>query len=240
MTAPASFNTPDRIIRMAMMDAGLLQDGDDPTPEQYANNLNRLNDLVNFWQTDGLKLWLQTDLEVELTQGQRLYSLGPGGTVDMTKPLRVLEGYYLYTENAVKRPLIPIAREEYSRLPAATQEGTITSYFVDKQATMLNVYLWMAPGLADASSGTVHLVIQRQVTNVVNITEDLEFPQEWFLALRWGLADDICTGQPQAIVQRCAGRAEVFKTALENWDVEDASTFFAPDTRTRGHTGNFR
>ena len=35
------------------------------------------------------------------------------------------------------------------------------------------------------------------------------FAQEWRIALRWGLADDIATGQPQAIMDRCAQRAGV-------------------------------
>ena len=36
MAGPATFNTPDRIIRMAMQDAGKLRAGSDPSSEQYA------------------------------------------------------------------------------------------------------------------------------------------------------------------------------------------------------------
>ena len=57
MTTPISFNTPDRVIRFAMDNAGLLQDGDSPSSEQYAKYMPRLNDMINVWQTEGIKLW---------------------------------------------------------------------------------------------------------------------------------------------------------------------------------------
>ena len=238
MTAPASFNTPDRIIRMAMVDAGYLQDGDDPTPEQYANYLNRLNDLINYWQTQGLKLWLQYDLAVPLVAGQAAYTIGPGGSVPMTKPLRVIQGYYL-DGSSVKRPLLPLSRDEYTRLSTVTQQGALNSYFVDKQVSVLSVHFWLVPDTV-AATGTAQLIVQQQVTNLVSLTDTMNFPQEWFLALRWGLADDICTGQPQAIMDRCAGKAMFYLNALEAWDVEDASTMFQPDQRAAYITGAFR
>lgn len=238
MTTPTTFNTPDRIIRMAMVDAGYLQDGDDPTSEQFANYLNRLNDLINLWQTKGLKLWLQSDLAVPLTAGQSTYTFGPGGSVDMTKPLRVLQGYYLDT-NDTKRPLLALSRDEYTRLSNVVQVGAINSYFVDKQQSVLSVSFWMTPDTT-AATGTAQLIIQQQVANLVSLNDDMNFPQEWFMALRWGLADDICTGQPQAIMDRCYMKAELYRTALEDWDVEDASTVFQPDQRSAYVTGRFR
>ena len=238
MTAPTNFNTPDRIIRMAMVDAGYLQDGDDPTSEQFANYLNRLNDLINLWQTKGLKLWLQSDLSVPLTAGQATYTFGPGGSVDMTKPLRVLQGYYLDTSDT-KRPLLPLSRDEYTRLSNVVQLGALNSYFVDKQQSVLSISFWLTPDTT-AATGTAQLSIQQQVVNLVSLNDDMNFPQEWFMALRWGLADDICTGQPQAIMDRCFTKAEMFRTALEDWDVEDASTVFQPDQRSAYNVGRFR
>ena len=238
MTAPTNFNTPDRIIRMAMVDAGYLQDGDDPTSEQFANYLNRLNDLINLWQTKGLKLWLGSDLSVPLTAGQATYTFGPGGSVDMTKPLRVLQGYYLDTSDT-KRPLLPLSRDEYTRLSNVVQLGALNSYFVDKQQSVLSISFWLTPDTT-AATGTAQLIIQQQVVNLVSLNDDMNFPQEWFMALRWGLADDICTGQPQAIMDRCFTKAEMFRTALEDWDVEDASTVFQPDQRSAYNVGRFR
>jgi hypothetical protein len=227
---PPNFSTPYRVIREAMRSAVILGEGQEPNSEQFAECLPKFNDLVNAWQTQGLKLWLQFDLPVPLTANQALYSLRPGGNVSMVKPTRVIQGYYLDAFNS-RRPIYPISRDEYTRLSTTVQTGQISSYFIDKLYDRLDVYFWLTPD-ADAATGIAHCIIQQQQPNVVALTDTMQIPQEWFLALQWGLADEICTGQPQAIMDRCAQRANTYRSALEAWDVEDASTTFTPDQRT--------
>lgn len=238
MTTAASFNTPDRVIRYAMEDAGLLADGDNPNGDQLAKYSNRLNDLINLWQTQGLKLWTQIDQSITLIASQATYTLAPGGSVNMTKPLRALQGYYLDSTGANRRPIYPLSWDEYLRLSTVTQTGQISQYFVDKKQTSISVKFWLVPD-ATAATGTAHLLLQQQITNFTGLTDTLNFPQEWFIALRWGLADDICSGQPQAIMDRCAAKAAAFRSALEDWDVEDASTSFAPDMNAGSSASSF-
>lgn len=236
MTTPASFNTPDHIIRCAMEDAALLQDGDDPSSEQYAKYMRRLVDLINYFNTKGIKLWVEIDQEVTLVAGTATYTLGPGGTINMVKPLRATLAYFL-DSSGNRTPLTPLAREDYTRLSQITQEGALNSYFVDKQATLLSVSFWLVPDTT-AATGTAHLIIQQQITNPTMINETMNFPAEWAMALHWGLANEICTGQPQAIVDRCRLQAEIYRTALEDWDVEDAPTMFQVDSRGGGGNGS--
>ena len=235
MTSPINFNTPARCITLAMRDAGLLQEGDEPNSDQYAEYGQRLNDVINYLQTQGLKLWTQEDLTLPLVAGQMTYTIGTGGNVNITKPLRVLQGYYndMSSPTApVRRPIYPVSWQEWLSLSTITTQGAISQYFVDKQQSMLNVSFWNVPDAFNASNGTAQLLVQQQITNFVGITDTMNFPQEWFLALRWNLADELCTGQPQAVQARCQQRAMQFRTALEDWDVEDASTFFKPDSRS--------
>ena len=235
---PSAFNSPARIIEYAMGDAGLLQTGELPTTDQYTEFSNRLLDLINLWQTQGLKLWLQRDLSIPLTVNKGDYSLGVGGDVSMVKPMRVLQAYVLQT-SGVRRPLLIISRDEYTRLSNTAQPGAINSVFVDKQLSFLVANFWLIPD-ATAALDTAHVILQYQVTNFLTLTAAIEFPQEWFIALRWGLADDICTGQPESIMARCKTRADAFRSALEDWDVEDAATSFQVDSRGQGYRAGFR
>lgn len=234
----ANLTTPQRIIAYAMQDAGLLQDGDNPNSEQFAKYSNRLLDLINLWQTQGMKLWTNVDTPIPLVAGQASYNLGPAGDVDMTKPLRGLQGYYLDV-NSNKVPLICISWNEYLNLSNVTTTGALNSYFINKQQSYLQVRFWNTPD-ATAATGVAHILLQRQLVNFTQLNDTIDFPLEWMMALRWGLADDICTGQPQAIMDRCAQRAEAYRTALENFDVEDADTRFSPDQRSAYATGGFR
>ena len=236
MTSPSN-NNPLSIIQDAYFDAGLIGVGQTVNGEQIVMGMRKLTDLINLWQTQGLKLWLNVDTSITLVAGTGTYTLGPSGSIDMTKPLRVVEAYYA-TAEGIRRPLTPLAWADYVRLSTVNQSGSINSYFVDKRATQLSVLFWQAPD-ATAATGTAHLVLQTQVTNFINLTETMNFPIEWRIALRWGLADELSTGQPQAIMDRCQQRALAYRTMLEDWDVEDAPTRFAVRQQGHGMSGRF-
>lgn len=236
MTSPSN-NNPLSIIQDAYFDAGLIGVGQTVNGEQIVMGMRKLTDLINLWQTQGLKLWLNVDTSITLVAGTATYTLGPGGTVDMTKPLRVVEAYYA-DANGVRRPLTPLAWADYVRLSTVNQSGSVNSYFVNKQATLLSVLFWPAPDTT-AALGVGHLVLQTQVTNFINLTETMNFPLEWRIALRWGLADELATGQPQAIMDRCQQRALAYRTMLEDWDVEDAPTRFTVSQQGHGMSGRF-
>lgn len=236
MTAPSN-NTPFAIINDAYHDAGLVQEGDIANSDQLVSGMSRLTDLVNIKQTQGLKLWLNVDTSVTLVEDQGTYALGPAGDVVMVKPLRAIQAYYLDSEG-IRRPLVPLSWDDYIRLSQINQSGAINSFFVNKKQSELSVFFWLIPD-ATAATGTAHLLLQTQVTNFINVTEEMNFPVEWRIALRWGLADELATGQPQAIMDRCQQRATMYWEMLENWDVEDAPTRFAADQRTNAG-GRFR
>jgi hypothetical protein len=238
MTTPST-NTPYSVINSAMREAGLLQEGDEANSEQLALHMGRLNDLVNLWQTQGLKLWLQVDTAITLTAGKggqgNPYTLKPSGDINMVKPLRVLQGYYLDSSGTNRRPIFPLSRDEWMRLSTVSQTGQVTQYFVDKQQLSLDVYTWLIPD-ATAATGSMHLLLQTQVGNSVSLTDAVAFPVEWSIALRWGLAEELCTGQPITTIQRCTAKALFYREMLEDWDVEDSPVQFQPDQRIGGGT----
>lgn len=228
------------IINDAMHDAGFLGEGDEPNSEQLATNFRRLNDIINLWQTQGLKLFLLQEVTVPLVASQGLYTFGPLGTVVMEKPTRVLQANVVNTSN-IRRPLVPLSWQEWMTLSQVVgNDGMISSYFVDKQAALLKVHFWNTPDASEALNSAV-LLMQVAAPNQINLESSMQFPQEWRIALRWALADDIATGQPQAIMDRCSQRSSTYRQVLEDWDVEDGPTQFTPDTRNAyGVQGRFR
>lgn len=232
MPQQVDFNTPERIIREAMLDAGLLQWGEDPTSEDYARYMGRLNDLVNLWQTQGIKLWVNQTVLVPLSVGVASYYLGPFGSIVSQKPPRVLFGVYV-DSGGRRRELGSLSWQEYHSLTDRSAQGPVLAYHVDKGVADTRVSFWRVPD-ASATTGSVELLIQAQIANMVSLVDAMSFPQEWYIALRWGLADEICSGQSQATQARCEMKAKEFRQALEDWDVEDAGTRFVADGRGQG------
>jgi hypothetical protein len=228
-------NTVYGIIKDAMMDAGLLQEGADPNSEQLANNMRRLCDIINLWQTQGLTLFLLEEITVDLIEDQQAYTVNPAG-LSPSKHLRIIQGRIHNSSGVLVRELRPLDWNEWNRL--AHTSGVITGYLVDKQPTSLIVRVWNKPDATEAANNMI-LLVHKQVENPYNLESNVAFPQEWRIALRWGLADDISTGQPEAIMARCKDRAETFRSALEDWDVEDTPTYFVMGAQAN-EGGSFR
>jgi hypothetical protein len=218
-----------------MADAGLLQEESNPTPFEFADAISRLNDIINYEQTQGLKLWVNQDYQIALTPGVGVYNLvtAPG-----PKPLRILECYYSDV-NGIRRPLNPMSWRDWTQLSQVNQQGPVNSYFVDKQISQLAISFWLIPDTV-AATGSVHVVQQQQVTNAILATDTISFPQEWYIFLRWALADELATGQPQAIMDRAEKKTAIYRAALENWDVEDTTISFSPNSQMMGSYGRFR
>lgn len=223
-------NTIEGIINDAMHDAGLLGEGEVPNSQQFADCGRRLQDMIQLWMTQGVKLFLNSEINFPIQAGVNLYTLGPSGTVITPRVTQVLEANVV-TPQGIRRPLVSLAWEEWMRLSQIEGiQSTISSYFNDKQVAYSRFFVWNTP---DATEGlnTLQLHVRHAVEDIQNLNERSQFPAEWRIALRWGLADEICTGQPNAIMQRCAARASAYREALEGWDVEDSPTTWAMDSR---------
>ncbi len=237
MSIPASFSQVRRIIEYAMKNAYKLEEGQEPNGEQYETGMNRLNDLANFLQTQGLRLWTQLDVPITLTAGIQLYPLPGTGS---GKPLRIPRNlsYTLNANGQVKTPVLTLSQQEWVLLSQNAQQGPISQIYVDKQLGVLNVYTYLIPDATEASSKTLHVVIQNQMVLYQNLTDSVQFPQEWYVGLQWLLAKELATGQPQEIIARCDAMAEYYRKELNNWDVEEDQTFFTPDTRMTNYAAN--
>lgn len=224
-----SANTAQGVIDKAFVDAGRLPRGGTPSSTQYADGLDRLNDVINLIQTEGQRLWLEEEYQLVapiLQVGKQTYSFGVGGDVSMNRPLRVKYASYAESGTSNFRPLLSYAREEWTRLGNRSGGGSINGYFVDKQADFMMLSLWQVPD-ATSAAGTVALVLHTQASNPASVSLATGFPVEWVMALRWLLAADLATGMPQDIVQRCEQKATYYKSQLDNWDIEDAPVHFA-------------
>lgn len=242
MTTPAD-NSAYAIINDAYLDAGLKQRIDPLNGEQLAEGMRRLREVITTAQMSGLKVFSWVDTTVPLTAAQMDYTLMPSGSVNMTKPLRVLQAFYLYNDTNVRRNLTVLAMKDYYELGAAGEEesnqGTISQCYVEKLYDRLRVTFWLCPNAAEAAAGAVHLILQGQITQPTELDETVQFPPEWRSYLHWNLSAEICTGQPQAVIERCEGKARFYRELSENWDVEDAPVQFQADSRM-GVEGNFR
>ena len=75
---------PINTITSALRSIGALEAGEQPTSEMATDAFNLLNEMLDQWSNDHLMIFTQQEVIQELTGGQYIYTIGPGGSVGAT------------------------------------------------------------------------------------------------------------------------------------------------------------
>ena len=133
----------------------------------------------------------------------------------------------------VDQPLIVVSQQEYNFLGSKFTTGTSNSIQYWPYVDYGTLKVFLTPDDNTANNYEVHLTVQRAIYDINNSNETFDFPQEWYQALRWGLASELILdyGVPDQKSVLITQRAQMYKERLAAWDTENASTMFQPDMR---------
>lgn len=223
----------DTLIKGAFRLIGQFND-DSPAPQTDINNAaEALNLMIKYWMSKNYNLWCYSDVLFAPTVGQTQYQIGPANLLAPFRPLRIPSARLQYTSVTpfLEVPLIELSRQEYDMLGTKQSAGTPNSYYYDPQTVngLLNLYL----NPSQLPPYNVILNCQRPIADVLNGTDAFDFPIEWNLALKYGLAKELIPEYfvPDNVANRVEKRADEYLNEMLNWDQEDAATFFTPDYR---------
>ncbi len=220
--------------------------GQTPTTTMLNNGNEALNILIKNWQAMGLILTTYQQISIPLLNGQQTYTIGPAtADVTSTRPLRLFDGSFIRQTVAgvvTDTSLQIFSRQRYFQ--TTTKAVTGTPY---------GIYYWPGitfgastnPGLGKGTlyvyfpqngSGTTTLFVnvQRPVYDMTASTDSFDLPQEWFRALKFGLAADVGPeyGAPADIQTYLDQKTMLLKNELEQWNLDEANVAFGED-RTR-------
>lgn len=138
--------------------------------------------------------------------------------------VRVILNQIYFGNKPSEAQVTQLNRDEYSNLPDKTVTGRPVQYWLDKQRTTPAIHLWPAPS---DSMKYVQLIsyLQRHVEDVGKLSQIVEIPRRWYLAvinqLAFELAIEMPTVEPDRIqlLDTLASR-----TLAEAWDGETDSS----------------
>ena len=150
--------------------------------------------------------------------------------VTTTRPLRVMEAFLRTDATSVDTPLIVISLSEYNMLGNKTSSGTPNQLKFMPTLGNATVELYLVP---EGNTQTVHLTVQRPIYDMVSSGDTFDLPQEWYRAVKWGLADELALeyGASPETIQIVAQKAAVFLEECFDWSVEEPSVYFTMNHR---------
>lgn len=151
-------------------------------------------------------------------------------TTKIQRPLKILDIWRHYDDGS-DNTIDLVSISEYSEMTTKTRDGVATMAAYQPTLTNGKLYVWSEP---DDVTVLLQFWYQKPIEDVDSLSDDLDIPQEWYLALVYNLAlllADNEDGLDPIRVSRVRKNAMLFKEQAMGWDNEDVSIFLEPDTR---------
>jgi len=81
------------LITDALLDMGIIADGQTPTAAQSSQALRKLNQMLESWEVEGLMVYGATPLTLPLVSNQATYTIGVGGDLDVAYPNNIQSAF---------------------------------------------------------------------------------------------------------------------------------------------------
>lgn len=175
--------------------------------------------VVNEW------LWVDVQGIFGGVQDFELYRLRATGTT----VLDVIELVYQNRPNEI--PMYKLNRNDYANLPDKVSTGRPTQFWYDRQRTQPEIELWPSPG-AEFTFGQITGFVQRQLQDVGVMTDELEVPDRWYLAIVCNLAAELgreLREVDEIIVPRLDLDAEKYLTDAWTGETDESEVYLRPN-----------
>jgi hypothetical protein len=222
------------IVKSSMRILGLIPSGENPTSDELTDGIEALNMLVKQWMHNpnyvmrGFQGWHQFEqiLDISALAAKQQYTLGPSGCdqtmevpVDILTVVKVdANGNRIVVERA--------SLNRFTEWSNRTTEATPTEYYYKRGLTSGTLSFNYKP--SDTTEDFI-ITYVRPLQDIDNVTDDVEFPQEWFRALKFNLAIEMALEYQRPISPVLMKLATDSLDLVQSFDTQDASIFISPD-----------
>lgn len=214
----------DQIITAALRKLGVVAQGESPSTVQKNEASEALNLMTKAFISEGMPLWKIDEYDLPLEEGTSSYTI-------TTRMLKVVQAYR--SDGTIDIPLRVITRDEYNRLGNKTSQGFPVSIYHNPRLSDSVVKVYPTPDSVSETSWTLKLTYQKIFDDFDTSADDPDFPQEWYEALVYCLADRLAPEYGLSVVERKLIKEEA-KTAKEyavSFGTEEGSLYFQCDWR---------
>lgn len=174
--------------------------------DESADALVAINAMMDAWKNEELLVYARQDESLNLVAAQASYTLGPGGDLGTTRPVRIDDAYVVYLGYSYPGVKI-ISDQVYDAIPNKSSQSTYPSQ-INYRATMPagTLYVYPVPSVASV----LHLLTWTPLTAFAALTDTVSLPP--------GFEDAIAANLAIALAPEyeCDPRDSVIKMARES------------------------
>jgi len=182
--------TPSTMILTALQKIGEKPVGGTLNANEQTEYLQRLNQMLELWDTDGIICYAtQTDSKA-LTAGDGIYTIGSGGDINVPWPVHI-ESAYTIDGAGVTHGMDIVGNDEWAQITLKNLgNGYPTKLWYDNSFPLGTIYLWMLPlgGL------TLYITSYQRLQSFPLISTTVSLPPGYEKAIIDNLAIDLAMG----------------------------------------------
>ena len=231
MTTSGSYDfsvNRDQLITGALRLAGVIAQGETPSASQVSDAATSLNMMVKAWMADGMPLWCIRTITITPVAGQNTY------TYNTPKLLKPIQAWNRQTSSQVDIPMRMISRQEYNILGNKSTTGNPIQLFFNPNLSSTEIKLFPTPDSTAAAQNVIYIVAQVPYQDFDSATDTPDFPQEWYEAIKYGLAVRLAGEYNIDIETRktLVAEAAAIKQEALSFGTEENSLYFQRDWRS--------
>jgi len=233
-------STVRQLLTDTMKDLGAIGVNEVPTSPEMDDALRCLNQLLGSWQTEALMVYSRRQEVFTLPTGQQVYTIGSGGEIDTTRPIKIDAAYMRDSNDNDLDIYVCRSFQDYSDIITKNATTTlITAVYYDAtfgSDGLGKLYVW--PVL---SSNTYRLVLWMwtSLSEYASIDDDINLPPGYERALRTNLAVELAPRYGRQLSPVLASMAVESKAQLKRVNVDIPTLTFDQGLGGSGITFNY-
>lgn len=222
------------IITDAMQDAGVLASNETPNATDGQKAFRLLNRMLDSDSTEDLMIFQIVDEVFNLVSGQQVYSMGPGGDFDTTRPIDIT-GIYMRDTNGNDLPVNLIEYQQYADIISKQVSATIAlSAWCNSGATSWDISFWPIP--AQTSYRAV-VWSWKPLTSFTGLTDTVSLAPGYEDYIESNLAVKCCIAFNRKVPSELAEWASKSKGKLKNINI-NVPVLGMPQNLTNGRASS--
>jgi hypothetical protein len=212
--------TASDIIRRSLRLIGAIAGGETPSSTEETDALQVLNAMLDSWNTESLAVYALRDETLTLT-GAASYTIGGGGALDTTRPVKIEAAYERLGDNDYHVTLA--SADAWCRIAAKSTSGEVAEWlYYEPSYPLGTLYLYPKP-----TTGVLHLVTRVPLA-AYSATDSLVLPPGYQDAITYHLAIRLAPEYGRPVTPELAALARAAKDNIQrvNFRVPIMSTGF--------------
>lgn len=210
--------TAGNLIARALRLAGVLASGESPDATMQSDALDTLNSMLDAWRTESLMVYALRTEQLTVT-GAASYTIGEGGDLDTTRPVKIEAAYWRSGE--IDYPLAIASAVTWAQIADKSTASDVPEWlYYEPSYPLGTLYLNTIP-----QTGTLHLVTWTPLSQF-GAFDEIALPPGYRELITYQLAARLCTEYGRPVSAEIAAIAKATKD-----DVKRAN-FRAPIMQT--------